>query len=252
MSESLENRQHLSSNNVQELAQREADTRQLVDDIVGRSGEFFAVPENRLEFIGSQDADSFYRIARHVNARLRGEKPHLLRHDPNEKGAFLPMLHTPSHDDKIPAFRKGYQAIQEYIASSSDPVDKKITNVAMATEALVIWTHPFNDGNGRTSRFLGKLIEEGATDVDSLVAETAAGKERGRMYDRVLATKEGTLEAADNENIMLDDDERDEMRLRAEGLPNDIDAMYLNVQRLLQDESVQQHALRHAKEPAMV
>lgn len=162
------------------------------------------------------------------------------------------MLHTPSHDDKIPAFRKGYQAIQEYIASSSDPVDKKITNVAMATEALVIWTHPFNDGNGRTSRFLGKLIEEGATDVDSLVAETAAGKERGRMYDRVLATKEGTLEAADNENIMLDDDERDEMRLRAEGLPNDIDAMYLNVQRLLQDESVQQHALRHAKEPAMV
>lgn len=142
MTESIENRQRLSSNNKHERIQREADTRQLVDDIVGRNGEFFAIPENRLEFMQAQDAESFYRIAQHANARLRGKKPRVLRRDPNEKGAFLPMLHTPSHEDKMPAFQKGYQAIQEYITDSSDPVKKKITSVALATEALVIWTHP--------------------------------------------------------------------------------------------------------------
>lgn len=195
----------------------------------------------------AQDAESFYRIAQHANARLRGKKPRVLRRDPNEKGAFLPMLHTPSHEDKMPAFQKGYQAIQEYITDSSDPVKKKITSVALATEALVIWTHPFNDGNGRTSRFLAKLIEEGATDVDSLVEQTVSGNKRGTVYNRMLATKEGALETANNEAIMLDDDERDEMRLQAESLPTDVDAMYLNVQRLLQDESSQQYAMRHVK-----
>lgn len=247
MPASIENRQRLSSSNEQERLQREADTRQLVDDIVGRNGEFFAVPENRLEFMRTQEADSFYRLAQHANARLRGEKPGVLRRDPDEKGAFLPMLHTPSHEDKIPAFYKGYQAIQEYITDSSDPVEKKIASVAMATEALVIWTHPFNDGNGRTSRFLAKLIEEGATDIDSLIEQTVSGNKRGTVYDHVLVTKEGALATANNEDIMLDDDERDAMRLQAESLPSDIDAMYLNVRQLLHDESSQQHATRHVK-----
>jgi hypothetical protein len=62
MTASIENRQRLSSNNEQERAQREADTRQLADYIVGRNGEFFAEPENRLEFMRSLGADDFYRI----------------------------------------------------------------------------------------------------------------------------------------------------------------------------------------------
>jgi hypothetical protein len=252
MTASLENRQQLSSSNEQERLRRETDTQQLVETIIGRHGEFFADPNNRLEFMRSQDADGFLRIAQHVNAKLRGEIPGVLRRDENQKGAFLPAMHTPSHEDKIPAFRKGYRAIQEYITDSADPIDKKITGVAMATEALVIWTHPFNDGNGRTSRFLAKLIEEGGVDINGLVEETASGSRRNRVYNQILETKESVLASADNEDLLFDEDEREGMRLRAQNLPGDVDGIYLSVQRLLQNDAVRQNTLRraHVKQPA--
>ena len=247
MTASIENRQQLSSNNEQERAHREDDARQLVDNIVGRNGEYFANPDNRLEFMQTQGADDFYRMAQHVNARLRNEIPAKLRRDPDEKGAFLMALHTPSHDDKVPAFRNGYRAIQEYITQSTDSTDKKIQSVAMATEALVIWTHPFNDGNGRTSRFLAKLIEEGATDADSLVAETATRNQRNLVYRQKFQTKEGALSEANNNDIMYDDGEREELLAKAESLPNDIDGVYLSVKRLLHNDATQQHAMRYVQ-----
>lgn len=244
----VKTRQRLSDSDPQEYAHREADTRQLIDDITARSGDFFATPENRLDFMESQDGESFYRIAQHINARLRGEKSILLRRDPAERGAFLPALHTPSYDDKVPAFLKGYQAIQEYIADSSDSIDKKVSSVAMAVEALCIWVHPFNDGNGRTSRFLAKLIEDGMEDVDTLVEQTISRKSRGYAYTSLLMSKESALKTAEDEDVMLDDDERDEIRLNAESLPSDVDSIYLSIQRLLRDETVQLHAMRHAKQ----
>jgi hypothetical protein len=247
MTASLENRQDLSGDDEQEKIQREADTRQLVNDIVGRSGEFFALPENRLEFMQSQDADGFYRMAQHVNARLRGERPSMLRRDANEKGAFLMALHTPSHEDKISAFIKSYQLIQDYIANAPVPTDKKITNVAMAVEALVIWVHPFGDGNGRTGRFLGKLIEEGATDVDGLVEETALRSKRNRVYKPTFLTKEGIQERMNNKDLF---DEYDPELI--EKLPNDIDGMYFNIRHLLKDEATQQRTVRHVKQPQSV
>lgn len=247
MTSPIENRQHLSSSNMQELDKRELDVRELVDTVVGRSGDYFADPENRLEFIASQDAEGFYGLAQHINARLRGETPRLLRIDPEENGGFLPMLHTPSRDDKIPAFQNGFRSIQEYISDSDDAIDKKIANIAMATEALMIWVHPFNDGNGRTSRFMAKLIEDGATDIDSLVDETISANNRRRVYTQRFATKEGELEIANNDDIILDDNERDELRQSAETLPNDIDGMYLSIQRLMRDENVQQHTLRNVR-----
>lgn len=153
-------------------------------------------------------------------------------------------LHTPSHEDKIPAFCEGYRAIQEYIAESPDDVDKKIAGVALAVEALVIWTHPFNDGNGRTSRFLAKLIEEGATDIDSLVNETSSNRIRRRTFNQKVVTRESVLENANNEDMMFDDDEREEMRQQAETLPSDIEGMYTSVRNLLYDDALQQRTRR--------
>lgn len=248
MASSPENRQKLSgSNNEQERAIRENDTRQLVHDLIGRHTELFADPNNRIEFVQSQGAEDFLRIAKYVNAKLRSEKPHELRQREDERGAFLPMMHTPSLEDKPAAFKRGYEAIQEYAKASPDSVDKKIEGIAMATEALVIWVHPFNDGNGRTGRFLAKLIEEGAVDVDSLAAETASGSNRARIYDDKFASREGRLAAADNEDIMYDDDEREEMREMAKSSPTDIESMYLSVKRLLEDDSLRQKSLRHQK-----
>lgn len=244
-------RQRKSSTDVVERELRERETYQLIHDLIGRHQEFFANSENRLDFLKGTDAAGFYRIAQHINAKLRGERPYELRKCDNEKGAFLPMLHTPSHEDKPVAFQRGYEAIQEYLRDSSDSLEKKLEGVAMASEALIIWVHPFNDGNGRTSRFLGKFIESGASNIDELVAETASSRERGTYYRCKLATKEGLIADANNEDLMLDDDERDEMREKAQSLPNDIDGMYLSVKRLFESDALRDQTKKYKKQQAV-
>jgi Fic/DOC family. len=231
----------------QEYRERTDNTEQLVRTIVGRNAEYFAEPTNRLEFIKGQSAAEFFSMAQYVNAKLRGEKAHELRHHrPAEKdGAFLPILHTPASSDKPEAFARGYAAIQEYLDSTDDPTEKQIEGTAMATEALIIWVHPFADGNGRTSRFIAKLIEEGGTDTEALIAETASNARRPMDYRGKLATKESRLADADNEDLMYDDDERAELRASAEQLPDDIEGMYLSIKRLLETDEVRQDSARH-------
>lgn len=236
-----------------EKTKRRADIQVLVHGIIGRYSDFFARPENRLEFIKSQPAEDFYRIAQYVNAKVRGEKPRVLRLNPEEKlGASLPLLHTPKSSDKIPSFNRGFAAIQDYLKETADPVETQIEAVAMATEALIIWVHPFNDGNGRTSRFMSKLIESGASDTDELVEETVDAGARLMYYPQKLSSRESTHEIANNPDIILDDDERKSLRLDANSLPNDIEAMYLSVERLLNDKTIRQSVLETAEKHRML
>ncbi len=232
-----------------EVSKRKADTQMLVHGIVGRYGDFFAKPENRLEFIKDQSAKDFFRLSMYVNAKVRGEKPYQLRQKPEERlGGSLPMLHTPRSSDKLRAFSRGFDAIHEYLTTTDDPVNTQTEAVSMATEALIIWVHPFVDGNGRTSRFMGKLVEAGASDLDELAEETITSRARPLSYRHKLASKESELETADNEDIMLYDDERNALRTKAETLPNDVEATYLSVKRLLEDGSIRQSILEKAEQ----
>lgn len=244
----FETRQTKTSSNPEERAHREADTRKLADTLIGRHAEFFAEPGNRLEFIRTHDADDMLAMVKHVNARLRGEKPVQLRKDENERGGYLPALHTPSAEDKPKSFARGFEAVQEYLTDSDDTVEDKLQASAMAMEALIIWVHPSNDGNGRTARFFGNLIEDGATDIDELVNQTVSAKERPMTYPYKLASKEGALENAGNPDIMFDDEEREALRERALSLPDDIEAMYLSVKRLLADGSIRQQIVANAED----
>ncbi|MDB5161920.1 MAG: hypothetical protein JWM52_428 [Candidatus Saccharibacteria bacterium] len=223
-----------------EHQERTDNVRQLIHDIVGPHAEYFTDPANRLDFLKGQTAKSFFYLSRYINAKLRGEKPHQLRlHHPEERrGGQLPMLHTPSASDKHKSFAGGFTAIQEYLNTTEDSVEKQVEGVAMATEALIIWVHPFVDGNGRTSRFMAKLIEDGGVDTDSLVEETASSANRPSYYKVRYATKEGRLEDANNDDLILDDDEREQMRAGAEQLPSDVKGMYLSIKRLLEDDDV--------------
>lgn len=240
------NRQNIYSRDAQEIETRTKDVKLLVHDILGRNQELFAEPQNRLDFIKGQTAEDFLRLAQHINAKLRGKKPHEVKIDQTERGGFLPMLHTPSRDDKPVAFKNGFDMIQSYLGTSFDSTEKKIEGTAMAVEALVIWVHPFNDGNGRTSRFMAKLIEDGATDIDELINETAIKGERNRLYSDVCATREAAISDADNEDIMLEDDERDELREKAKTLPSDIDGIRLSIWNLLTKDETRQRTLRYA------
>ena len=247
MTEQLKrDRQKLSSRDEQELLLRTNDAQKLVHDIIGKHQEYFADPENRLEFLQSITAEDFYHIAKYANARLRGEKYLKLKKDTSEKGGFLPVLHTPSREDKPEAFRRGYDVIKDYLATSQDDTTKKIEGVAMASEALIILVHPFNDGNGRTSRFMAKLIEDGATDMDELVAQTADKRQRKRYYSPMAqVSRESNLALANNEDVMIGDDERKELRKEAEDLPTDVEVIPMSIRRLLEDDSLRQETMKY-------
>lgn len=214
---------------------RQQDTHQLLEDFnLVEDAESFADPHARLEFIGGLSADEFMDIARHVNSRLRGYEPRE-RQGTREQGGALPLLGTPEVSEKQEAFKAGYLEIQDYLNSSDEPDEQKIKAVAMATEALIIWVHPFNDGNGRTSRFLAKFIESGVTDVDQLVAETTNKNARLRMYDERFRVDKANVYR--HQDLLLDDDEKAEIAKTE--MPVD-QGIALSIRQILHDKEVQE------------
>ncbi|MFX5412231.1 Fic family protein, partial [Acinetobacter baumannii] len=84
----------------------------------------------------------------------------------------------------------------------------------------IVWVHPFNDGNGRTSRFIGNLIEEGGSEPDELARQTASSGARGTIYKVKYVSREQTLKDVDSQDLMLSDEEREELRQGIDTLPN--------------------------------
>lgn len=192
--------------NQEQLNTRHADAQTLVQDFdLLRDAEFFANPAQRVEFLKKLEYKDFFDIAQHVNARMRGYEP---RDGQNrgERGGSLPFLRTPKSTEKQEAFQKGFESIQDYLINSDDTVEEKVKGAGMATEALLIWVHPFNDGNGRTARFLGTFIEDGTHDVDGLIASTVTSGVRQRSYGENLRVDKGNLYSVDDDIIMTDEE----------------------------------------------
>lgn len=221
-------------NNIENGTQRTTDSEKLIEDFnLNEDAEFFTDPINRIEFLESLEPDDFCDLVEHVNARVRGYEPRE-RTTAHEEGGYLPLLGTPSAEEKPGALRAGFAEVKKYLADSDDSTEQKVKGAAMAAEALVIWVHPSNDGNGRTSRFLGKFIEDGTTDIDQLVAATTSKSNHPRSYDGAIRVDQGNT--AKGLDLILDDDEIEELKKTempaAEGIA-------LSIKKLLEDKSTQ-------------
>jgi len=224
---------------------RETQAAQLIEDFnLQGDAEFFSDPTVRVDFLKSLDSEEFFDLAQHVNARVRGYEPRE-KVNAGDKGSYLPLLKTPDASEKPEAFRKGFDAIQKYLRDSNDSDQEKAKGAGMAVEALLIWVHAFNDGNGRTSRFLGSFIENGTTNTDQLINSTADKNERMRMYPEYLRLDNTSY--ADDPDLMLDDHERDEIRAAQEALPI-TEGIAQSLTRLLEDKSLQQRVEADAQE----
>lgn len=210
---------------------------------VGFMGDTLNPPESRLKYF--LDKNNIFRWVIATNAGLRGKGLGELSSDirsGKEGHGMLLALHTPATRDKFACFNSGVEAVQEYVNSSRESTEEKLDAIAMAYEALIIWTHIFNDGNGRTSRFIGKLIEDGLGDVDGLVAETISGSNRQTGYFPTVKTREGVLEDLNNSELWVSNE--DELRDNLDSFPNDIEGMKLNIKAILEDEELRR-AYRH-------
>lgn len=204
---------------------------------IGSMGDTLNPPESRLKYF--LDKNNSFRWVIAANAGLRGKGFGELWSDlrsGKEGHGMLLALHTPATRDKLACFNSGVEAIQEYVNSSRESTEEKLDAIAMAYEALIIWTHIFNDGNGRTSRFIGKLIEDGLGDVDGLVAETISGDNRQTGYFPTVKTREGVLEDLNNSELRVPNE--DELRANLDSFPNDIEGMKLNIKAILEDKEL--------------
>lgn len=221
-----------------------------VEDFIGKvgfMGDKLNPPESRLEYF--LDKNNSFRWVIAANAGSRGKDLGELWSDlrsGKEGHGMLPALHTPAARDKLACFNSGVEAIQEYVNSSRESTEEKLDAIAMAYEALIIWTHIFNDGNGRTSRFIGKLIEDGLGDVDGLVAETISGDNRQTVYFPTVETREGVLEDLNNSELSVPNE--DELRDNLDSFPNDIEGMKLNIKAILEDEELRRAYRRKQRE----
>lgn len=220
------------------MENRTAWTNALVDKLQS-SEQFmksFSEPEARLEFLSG---DNFKRYVLSlmvtVNAGLRGMNRKDLVADMKsgkERGAELSMLHTPaSPREKSGYMVAGIEAIREYINTSDEAVNEKVEAVSMAYEALIVWTHMFNDANGRTSRFMAQLIKDGPSDGEKLTSETVSKAGRP-IYNHTIQTREALLEMRGDSDILSD--ETDE-GVDPDDYPSDIEAVVLEMKYILQD-----------------
>ena len=201
--------------------------------------EYFADTANRREFLTTLTASDFLRLTEHVNARMRGHEPYN-KETAGEHGVSLPMLATPEAGEKQEALVKGFEEIKSYLALSEEDDSTTLRSVGMAMEALLIWVHPFNDGNGRTSRFFGKFIEDGTSDIDALIDETATNDNRQRSYETWLRIDKGNMVKA--RDLMLNDAELNELQATQMHVP---DGIALSINRLLHDTQTQQSVLEY-------
>jgi hypothetical protein len=213
---------------------RSYEAAKLVEDFdLINDAEFFTNPENRIGLLTELTPEDFYDLTKHINDRIRGYEPKD-RAYLKDKGSFLPLLATPNSKEKPEAFSEGYSTILDYLRESKDSAAQKVKGAGMAVEALIIWVHPFNDGNGQTSRFLGKFIEDGTTDIGELIGHTVDKNNRLRMYEDHLRIDQANMSKGMEKiltNKILEANNKTVMPV--------VKGISLSIKRLLEDKTFQ-------------
>lgn len=218
----------------------------LVDEIEsGPTGGHIA-PEKRL---GMFSNNTVLRSLTTINARLRGKDPKEAWGDlraGKEGHGILPLDYTPAGGAKIDCISKGTEAIKNYIDGSKDDMPTKLDTVAMAWEMLIVRTHLFNDGNGRTSRFVAEFIRNGLDDKENLLK--TATSTVNPVYRRILESRESMLYDADNYDLAINEEDRETLRKQAEEAPSEVEVMEMHIKRILDDEEYRDYIKAEVEE----
>lgn len=142
--------------------------------------EQFDDPSTRLEYFSSLSGGDFIDLVQLVHAVVR--TGNITHKDPfdgkisriaESQGA----MELPDERDKEELLIDGWQAARHFLNNESISVSNRLDYAALTVAGTILYTHPFLDGNGRTSRSLSYLISQGS-DVDVLqeiLSESATG-----------------------------------------------------------------------------
>ena len=199
---------------------------------VGFMGDKLNPPESRLEYF--LDKNNSFRLVIAANAGRRGKDLGELLSDiqsGKEGHGMLLALHTPATGDKLECFNSGVEAIRKWANSPEKTTEEKLQGIAEAYEALIIWTHIFNDGNGRTGRFIRQIIKSGLNNIGELEEEAISNKTRRPAHRPYFRTRQAVEEDLNNSELCVPNE--DELSANLDSFPDDIEGMKLNIAHLL-------------------
>lgn len=159
-----------------------------IDVLNGKSVEesFDSEDENaRRELLTRLSAEEYCQLITGVNGILRGKEKEDWRMD----GVGVTVAGTevigqhifPNHKDKQEILEKSWAGAQQMNAAGRD-----LEEIGMLLGSMLVETHPFNDGNGRTSRFVYSMVKKGYSQEE--VREILGEKGRDK-YDMALSKK---------------------------------------------------------------
>ncbi len=118
--------------------------------------EDLSEPIMRRKFFASLEDEDFQKMAGYINSVTRGQKI-----ENNYGNGTLPFTKTPPSEDKKKLMDMTMQTVRE-ICTDPDMDDKTALRRAGLTFAGAInYIHPYDNGNGRTSRIMQYLTEFG-------------------------------------------------------------------------------------------
>ena len=181
-----------------------------IDGLDGKTAEGIFASEDesaRREIIRNLSGEQYCQLITGANGILRGKE----KEDWNMDGVGVTAVGSevrgahifPNHLDKKEIISKSWQAAQQMNTSGRD-----LEEIGMLLGSMLVETHPFGDGNGRTSRLaywitkggskeeLGKMLGEyGREEFDMALVKSSVG---GGGIDTLFEKKYGRLNEAIN------------------------------------------------------
>lgn len=113
----------------------------------------------------------------------------------------------PRHDDKRDILQKTWEAAQRMNQSH-----RSLEDIGMLLGSLLVETHPFNDGNGRLSRFIFRLTKDGFDRDDLKIVLGEDGRYEGDMalskidIDRLFYEQNSNINTSHIDSILPDEE----------------------------------------------
>lgn len=132
-----------------------------------QSNELLGDPVTRRDYYEHMDTDWFMDEVQRVASLVRtGDASHLQAFDGQEVGLLLHDV--PDYRDREKLLRETWKTAKGILHDRNLSDDDALLYAGLTVAGGIVLTHPFKDGNGRTSRVFSYLIARGTTNIDEL------------------------------------------------------------------------------------
>ncbi len=139
--------------------------------------------ELRRDYLGHLPKEDFITEVQTVNAIIRGQETGSIQPFDNE-GTVLATHDVPRKADQEELMGDIWEGVQKILTDPELDAEKALEYAGALTGLGILYIHPFDDSNGRTSRTFARVIREGTDDGLSADLENSLSED-GASYERL-------------------------------------------------------------------